>query len=285
MALLRRLLRNAMGAPSPLRALALGSCRVHDPLGAAHALGQIEYLNSSIRVSTPIYLHDVHEMLQFLRLANGTLSMPTELAPFAFRDWRPAPQLALLARAERLVTEVCTDKHYEAMGFTLNINEIHRQLVEPAGEAGHAWWSDAHRGQCAPMGVVSDVEATLRRRGKLTKVHGEILRGLSLVTLSATAIAESLARLQRLVSCPILVMPHVAVRLQDGTLLAERTEHIGKVIEAAAQSGLTILNPQRFIDRDAQERVLAEGGRDLHHYAVNYLPIVGLEIVRSLRVL
>lgn len=285
MTILQKLLRKALGAPGPLRVLALGSCRVHDPLIAAHDLDQIEYLNSSIRASTSIYLHDVHEMTQFLQLSNGTFAMPTELAPFAFRDWRPTPQPALLARAERLVAEVCTDKHYEAMGCTLNINEIHRQLVGPAGESGQAWWSDAHRGECAPMGVISDVEAALRRHGKLTRVHSQILREISLVTLSATAIAESLGRLQSLVSCPILVMPHVAVRLGDGTLLAERVEHIGKVIEAADQSRLTILDPQRFIDRDAQERVLAEEGRDLHHYAVEYLPIVGLEIARCLRTL
>ena len=274
-----------MGSPSPLRALALGSCRVHDPLLVAHALDQIEYLNSSIKTSTPIYLHDVHEMIQFLQLSAGTLSMPAEFAPFAFRGWLPTPQLALIARAECLVAEVCTDKHYEALGCTLNINEIHRQIVEPARESGHAWWSDAHRGQCAPIGVISDVEAALRRHGRLTRAHSGILREISLVTLSAAAIAESLGRLKKLVSCPILVMPHVAVRLEDGTPLAERAEHIGKVVEAAHQSGLTILDPHRFIDRDAQKCVLADGGRDLHHYATDYLPVVGLEIVRSLRTL
>ena len=31
---------------------------------------------------------------------------------------------------------MCTDKHYAAMGHALNVNEIHHQLVAPAGEAG-----------------------------------------------------------------------------------------------------------------------------------------------------
>jgi hypothetical protein len=32
------------------------------------------------------------------------------------------------------------------MGWSLNVNEIHRQLVEPAGDAGRLWWNDVHRG-------------------------------------------------------------------------------------------------------------------------------------------
>jgi hypothetical protein len=258
---------------------------VHDPLMAVHALDEIDYLNCYITSSTPVYLHDVHEMIQFLHVLTGAVSMPAELAPFAFRDWQPTPQSALITRAERLVIEVCTDKHYEAMGCALNINEIQRQLVEPAAESGHAWWSDAHRGQCAPTDVIADVEAALRRRGRLTKVHSQILREITLVTLSAAAIAVALGRLQRLIPCPILVMPHIAVCLGDGTLLAERMEHIKKIIEAAAQSGLAILDPRSFVERDKQECALADCGRDLHHYANDYLPIAGLEIVRSLRTL
>ncbi len=280
--LLTTLWRKSRGGDNRLRVFALGSCRVHDPLTAVP--GEVDYLNRHVKSRTPIYLHDVHEMIQFLGLLTGTISIPAGIAPFAFRDWRAGRSMPrIVGDAQRLVIEVCTDKHYAAMGHTLNINEIHRQLVAPAGEAGEAWWSDVHRGQPAPDDVIEAVEAALRRSRALTETHRRMLREIGLVTLSSEAIAEGMARLRSMVACPILVVPHVAVRLADGRLLGERIEHIDKTIEAARQAGLPVLDPRRFVERDGQQRALAEGGADFHHYAADYLPIAGREIVRSLR--
>lgn len=280
--LLTTLWQRSKGGDGRLRVFALGSCRVHDPLTAVP--GDVDYLNRHVKSRTPIYLHDVHEMIQFLGLLAGTTSMPAGIAPFAFRDWRPGRAMPrVLGDAERLVIEVCTDKHYAAMGHTLNINEIHRQLVAPAGKAGEAWWNDVHCGQPAPNDVIEVVEAALRRSRALTETDRHMLREIGLVTLSSEAIAEGMARLRSMVACPILVVPHVAVRLADGRLLDERIEHIDKTIEAARQAGLAVLDPRRFVERDGQQRALADGGTDFHHYAADYLPIAGREIVRSLR--
>ena len=282
MNLLSRFSRRSRRGDGRLRVFALGSCRVHDPLIAVRS--EVDYLNRRVSPRTPIYLHDVHEMIQFLGLLAGTIAMPAEVAPLAFSDWRPKrPASGVFGDAQRLVIEVCTDKHYAAMGYTLNINEIHRQIVGPAGEAGAAWWYDAHRGQSAPEHVIAEVEAALGRSRRLTETHRRVLREIELVTLSSAAIAEGMARLDGMVACPILVVPHVAVRLADGSLLAERIEHIDKTIEAARLSGLAVLDPRRFVERDGQQRALAEGGTDFHHYAADYLPIAGREIVRSLR--
>lgn len=268
---------------SRLSVLALGSCRVIDPLLAVRKLGLADCLNRRIRSRTPVYLHDIHEMIQFLRLLTGARSMPDDVAPMAFRDWRARPMPSLLDDAERLVIEVCTDKHYQAMGWSLNVNEIHHQLVEPAGDSGRLWWDDVHRGDQPPREVVEDAEAALRRAGKLTDVHRRLLREIAFVPLSATAIAEGMATLRSLVRCPVLVVPHVAVRLADGSLLAERIEHIDKTNEAARLAGLAVLDPRSFVERDGQQRALAKAGTDFHHYADDYLPVVGREIVSSLR--
>lgn len=284
MSFLGRFSRRSKDGDGRLRVLALGSCRVHDPLIAVQGTGEIDYLNRRIKSRVPIFVHDVHEMFQLLGLLAGTASMPAAIAPFAFDAWRAGkPMPRLIGDAERLVIEVCTDKHYAAMGHALNVNEIHRQLVAPAGEAGEAWWSDAHRGQAAPADVIEKVEATLSRSHRLTETHRRVLREITLVTLSSAAIAEGMARLRSLVTCPILVVPHVAVRLADGSLLGERMEHIDKTIEAARQSGLAVMDPRRFVERDGQQLALAERGTDFHHYAADYLPVVGREIVRALR--
>jgi hypothetical protein len=92
-----------------------------------------------------------------------------------------------------------------------------------------------------------------------------------------------MAILRGLVRCPILVMPHVAVRLADGSQLAERIEHIDKAIEAAGLAGLAVLDPRSFVERDGQQRALDNRGTDFHHYADDYLPVAGQEIVNSLR--
>jgi len=267
-----------------MRLLALGSCRVHDPLMASHREGRVDYLNRRFKTRHPIYLHDVHEMTQFVRLARGETAMPPGIGPFAFdKGLRLDERMpALIDQADCLVIEVCTDKHYEAIGFTLNVNEVHRQLVEGTGAAGAAWWAEIDRGNRPSEDLVQHVEAALRGRRTLTKTHRLMLREMSFAHLSPSEIARGMAELRALVDRPILVMPHVAVRLADGAMLGERLGHIEKVLTAARKAGLPTLDPRAFVERDGQERAMDNGGADSHHYAKHYLPTVGSEIVQAL---
>src|SRR6266404_875542 len=221
-----------------MRVLALGSCRIHDPLMVSHRLGQVEYLNRRFKSREPIYLQDIHEMIQFFRLAMGEIPMPAEIGPFAFykglRFDKRMPRV--LRDAERVVIEVCTDKHYHAMGYAM-----------PSART-------------RPIGSLS------KRRARL----------------SSTDIAEGMSTLQALLDRPVLVMPHVAVRLTDGGMLVERIAHIEKTAEAARQAGLPVLDPRSFVERDGQQRALDKGGTDIHHYAKDYLPIAGREIAKAL---
>ena len=267
-----------------MRLLALGSCRVHDPLMASHREGRVDYLNRRFKTRHPIYLHDVHEMTQFVRLARGETAMPPGIGPFAFDKGLRLDERtpALIDQADCLVIEVCTDKHYEAIGFTLNVNEVHRQLVEGTGAAGAAWWAEIDRGNRPSEDLVQHVEAALRGRRTLTKTHRLMLREMSFAHLSPSEIARGMAELRALVDRPILVMPHVAVRLADGAMLGERLGHIEKVLTAARKAGLPTLDPRAFVERDGQERAMDNGGADSHHYAKHYLPTVGSEIVQAL---
>ena len=269
-----------------MRLLVLGSCRVHDPLMASHRAGRVDYLNRRFKTRHPIYLHDVHEMTQFVRLARGETAMPPGIGPFAFdKGLRLDERMpALIDQADCLVIEVCTDKHYEAIGFTLNVNEVHRQLIEGTGAAGEAWWAEIDRRNRPSEDLVQGVEAALRARRSLTETHRLILREISFAQLSSSDIARGMAELRALVDRPILVMPHVAVRLADGAMLGERLGHIEKVLTAARKAGLPTLDPRAFVERDGQERAMDNGGADSHHYAKHYLRTVGAEIVQALEV-
>jgi len=262
---------------------ALGSCRVHDPLLIAHRHGRIEYLNRRFRSRAPIYLQDVFEMVQFVRLATGQATMPKELGPFAFHHGlrldRGMP--GLLVEAEHFVVEICTDKHYAAAGFVLNLNEICRQLVDSTGAAGQEWWLEVNRGHAPNSACVATLEAVLGAR--LTPSHRTVLREVTFRQLSTDEIAAGLSDLKALVKRPILVMPHVTVRLPDGQFLAERLSHVEKTLAAAAMVGCPILNPVAFIERDGQQRALDKAGTDFNHYAQNYLSVVGAEITSALR--
>ncbi len=272
-----------------MRVLALGSCRVHDPLISAQQQGEIECLNGQFRPRPPLYLHDVREAVQFVRLVRGEIAMPKRMRCFAFdgglrlRRSMKAP----LDQAESLVIEICTDKHYEARGWTLNVNEIHARLVVGGGAVAEEWWKAVDRQQRPSEALIRSVEEALRRRWqRLWRVDdGErlVLRELTLRYLSAAEIADGLARLQTLIARPILVVPHVAVRLPDGSLLAERLRHVEKTIEAARKVGLPVLDPRTFIERDGQASVLDNAGTDFHHYAAAYLPIVGRDFVKALK--
>jgi hypothetical protein len=272
-----------------VRVLALGSCRVHEPLTAAADAGEIEYLNRDFRRNRPVYVHDIHEAIQFVRLARREIAMPGEIRPFAYERGLHVDRgmTGALERVQRVVVELCTDKHYEAAGWTLNVNELHRQLVENAGPAGQEWWDTIDRRERPSEALVLNVEAELkarwRTRWRFGKGHRLMLRELTFRYESASEIADGLIRLASLVAAPILVVSHVAVRLPDGNYLAERLQHVGKVIEAARAVGLPSLDPRAFVVRDGQSRVLAERGQDYHHYAPDYVPIVGREIVRALR--
>jgi len=267
----------------PPSVLALGSCRIHDPLMAV-GRRRVDYLNRRFKSRDPIYLHDIHEMIQFVRLARGELSMPAEISLFAFqgglRVGRRMP--AVLGDAERVVIEVCTDKHYEGAGYVLNVNEIHRQLVETTGAAGAAWWAEIDRRVRPAPELVHGVEMALSAQRKLSEAHRLMLREIAFSPLSASDIAHGLSTLRALLDRPLLVVPHVAVRHADGSYLAERLAHIEKTIEAARQAGLPVLDPRSFVERDGQGLALDAKGTDFHHYATDYLPIAGAEIVRAL---
>jgi len=272
-----------------MRILALGSCRIHEPLVEAQRSGEIEYLNRHFRRRHAIFLHDVHEAIQFVRLACGEIVMPKMIRRFAYeRGLRLHRRFTIpFEQAECVVVESCTDKHYEAAGWTLNVNEIHKLLVQDGGAAADEWWQTIDNGYRPSDALVQAVEAELRARWRTRWAfgdgHRQVLRELTFRYLPVSEIAEALGRLQVLLARPLLVVPHVAVRLPDGRLLAERLQHVEKTIEAARMIGLPFLDPQTFIERDGQSRVLDKCGTEFHHYAGDYVPVVGREIVEALR--
>jgi hypothetical protein len=275
--------RKTSGEP-PIKVMALGSCRVHDPLIVAGRLGDVDCL-TRFSARRPLYLHDVREMIQFVRLISGEPALPAELFAFAFTQGARIDRryVKALTAAECVVVEPCTDKHYAVDGHAFNVNELHRQIVEPAGEAGHTWRRQIDGRREPPADLIEAVEVAIARRRKLTDAHRLVLRRIRYSELSTTEIAEGLSTLRDLLDRPMLVVPHVTVRLADGSLLAERIAHVEKVRAAAHSLGLAMLDPQDLLERDGQERALGERGTDLHHYATDYLPVVGGALAAALR--
>ncbi|WP_085934015.1 hypothetical protein [Enhydrobacter aerosaccus] len=255
----------------------------------AEQRGEIDYVNRGFKRRHAIFLHDIHETIQFVRLARGDIVMPAEIRPFAYdHGLRLHDAMRLpLDQAEYVVVECCTDKHYEVAGWSLNVNEIHRHLVEPGGSAAREWWDLIDRSVRPSEALVQQVERELRAhwlgRWRLNDGHRQVLRELIFRYLSASEIAEGLAQLRTLLGRPFLVVPHVVVRLPDGRFLGERLQHVEKTIEAARIAGLPVLEPRTFVERDGQARALDKGGTDFHHYAAAYLPVVGREILEALR--
>ena len=272
-----------------MRVLALGSCRIHLPLQVARREGTIEYMNRRFRSLTNLYLQDIHETIQFVRLARGEIVLPKDIRPFAFERWARLDlrRLATLEQAERVVLEICTDKHYEVAGYTLSLNRIKEELVTHTGAAGLDWWRAIGRGERPPEALVERVEAALRvgwrTWWRFGDGHRQVLRELVYRRLSAPEISEGLGRLQAMLPRPFLVVPHVAVRLGDGGLLPERQRHIEKVVEAARLHDSPFLDPGAVVAREGQVRAFARGGRDFNHYAPGFFAVMGREIVGAPR--
>lgn len=272
-----------------MRVLSLGSCRIHEPLLAVDDDGEIEYLNRRFKRNRPVYTHDIHEVLQLVRLIRGEIDMPRNIRLFAYeRGLRmDKGMIEGLQRADCVVVELCTDKHYEAGGWTFNVNELHRRLVMHGGESGEKWWNAIERRQRPTDELALEVETALRTRWwknwRFGDGHRLVLRELEFRYIAASEMAKGLKDLHALLEVPVLVMPHVAVRLPDGNYLAERLQHVEKALDACQVAGLPALDPRTFVIRDGQSRALGGGGLDYHHYAPDYMPIVGREIVRALR--
>jgi len=62
-----------------------------------------------------------------------------------------------------------------------------------------------------------------------------MLRELNFRYLTELDIADGLDLLKGLLGRPMLVMPHVSVRLADGSMLAKRLQHIHKTLAAARE--------------------------------------------------
>jgi len=272
------------GRQAPMKVMALGSCRVHDPLLVAHKRGQVDNL-TRFSAGWPLYLHDVHEMIQFVRQIGGEPALPPELHPFAFTEGARIDRRysRAMGAAELVVAEICTDKHFAVDGYAFNVNELQRHIVGPAGAAGQDWWLEIDRRQEPSADVIAAVEAALARQQRLTDAHRLVLRRLRFTELGVEEIAGGLSTLRALFRRPMLVVPHVCVRLADGSLLAERIAHVEKVRAAALGAGLAVLDPRDFVQRDGQDRALGGHGCDFNHYATDYLPVVGDELVAALR--
>jgi hypothetical protein len=224
-------------------------------------------------------------MIQFCRLALRPINIPLDFAHFAFYLGLPEfneQSAAVLDEAESVIVEICTGKSYSAFGYALSTKEIYRHLVEPAGDAGRAWWKNLHSGQQPTAELVRSVEAVL---SPASLPNGKTLRALigeiKFREITVDELVAGLSTLHDLLRRPILIVPHVSVRLPNGDYLKERAKHVANTIEAARRLGFPVFDPKVLIDRDGQHRVLAKAGTDFHHYEKEPLAVVGHEMINA----
>lgn len=273
-----------------MKVFALGTCRVDLPLQATARARGLTYLNRRLWWRRfPIYFNDIGEAVQFVHIARGERTMPATIRPLAYRAglrW-PGRMAGVVSEADCVVVEISTDKRYQAGDWLLNINEIHRELIDPRSDAARQWWRTVNRGQRPDAALVgrveADIRASWRRRWRFGDGHRLVLRELAFRRLTVSDIAAGIAELRGLLGRPLLIVPHVAVRLADGHALEKRRTCIDKVLEAALLAGVAALDPRAFVGRDGQAMALEDDGGDFNHYAASYLPIVGREISQALR--
>jgi len=91
--------------------------------------------------------------------------MADEIQPFADerRLRMDRRRIAALERADCVVVEPCTDKHYEADGWTLNVNALHWHPVRHGrAAAGQQWWKMIGRQHQPTEALALDLEVALR---------------------------------------------------------------------------------------------------------------------------
>ncbi|MGI9169886.1 MAG: hypothetical protein ACR2FH_06880 [Caulobacteraceae bacterium] len=266
-----------------VRAVALGSCRIRNPISVLRDRGQLR-----IRAEGPTPTHTAAEALQSLDVAMGRRSLPDPLHPFVF-ETDPGASTERLGRELRqgidvFVLEISDDKQFSHGEFRLNQNFVSRKLVQAHRGALLDWYREVCRGRPDEETSVQTALGKLRDAGFAPdEAMADLLRGIRLDRDDGAAIAETLVALRRSVGGRWVVVGPFTTPGDEGDIMRRRRAFNLALEEAATAHGAVFYDPSRLIAEHGKATALAGGGVDIYEYEESFYPTVGETLVALVR--
>jgi len=268
---------------SDLRAAALGSCRVRNPLFVLRDRGDLR-----IRAEGPTPTHTAAEALQSLAVALGERAIPDALGSYVFES-DPAPSADRLARALRegidvFVLEISDDKQFSYGDICLNQNFVSRNLVQAHRGALLDWYREICRGRHAEESSVQTALGKLRDSGaRHDESMAALLRGIKLERGDGPQIAETLGALTAKMGGRWIVIGLFAIPGDEGDVMRRRRAFNEALSVAATHCGALFYDPSQLLFSHGAATALAGGGVDIYEYAESFYPTVGETLVALAR--
>ncbi len=269
-----------------LRLLTLGSCRLHDPIRAVSRAVGIPFEIDALQLANTHYFHTVPTNLQFLEVLCGTAAVKQAALPLIFLEGKytaPKPAQDALAGGRQtwfntidaILLEVCEQVELISGELFLDTNEVHRYLVAGGGPSAISWWAAVTGGRSAKP-LLEAALAEGKVRGKLVPSEViEILENIRVHETQPDDIAAGLTKLRAFAGKPVFVVSHINCLGNDGKRIARRQAFTETVRQGAVSAGIPHFSPETLIAEFGQERVLAQQGRDSHHYDKAFLEVAG----------
>jgi hypothetical protein len=271
----------AASGRSRLRAAALGSCRVRQPLTALTERGDL------IPVATGLHKsHTARHALYLLEIVAGEVTIPDIALPYLFDSGKtPRPRRlneALNGGADLFILEVCSANQFFYWDTPLQEHLVAEKLVKPHGRALLSWYRDVCVRGAADEACVQDALVRLRDGGFALDNMQELLRGVRLRRQGVEEIARDLEAMKARLGGDCLLVGPFAIAEAVGAMMTERRALIASVRAVASLCDVAMYDPSPFISNYGREVVLRANGRDLYHYATPFLPVVGEALVREM---
>jgi hypothetical protein len=266
-----------------VRATALGSCRVTNPILVLRNRGDLKICDWALSAH-----HTAPEALQSLKVVAGELRIPDDLSPYVFetettppidraRDW-------LREGIDVFVLEVSSDQQFVYGDVLLQQNFVARELVQARRGALLDWYRVVCRGEAPDEECVQMALENMQKGGfEQSETFADLLRGVRLKPQDGAEITRALHEMMSRFGGRWVVVGQFALPGQEGTIMQDRRALNAKLSAAARQCGALFYDPTQLVTEHGNATALDGGGADIYEYAPSFYPTVGESLVNLVR--
>jgi hypothetical protein len=265
-----------------LRAVALGSCRVKNPMFVLRDQGDLRVVADG-----PTPTHTAEEAAQSLAFFMGERTIREDLNQFIF-EYDHRPTQARLARAltqpaDVYMLEISDDKQFSYRDVFLNQNFVSRHFVQPHRGALLDWYREIARNKQAEEDCVQAALGNLRDGGyRHDEAMADLLRGIRLDRRDGDQIATTVEDLKAKFGGRWIIVGPFTVPGDKGAVMTRRREFNQGLKAVATRCNAKFFNPTKLIKEHGKDGVL-DGGVSIYEYEESFYPTLGQALVRQIR--
>lgn len=251
----------------------IGTCRVHHTIRELHKERKITLNNGGLGT----FVHSPPEILLRLKVLAGLEEYKPELVKLQVgesEEVRIKPNESFrLSDSDLLIIEISSLKVVFLDDQPLQFNEVNRHLCTPFGSPGKeilASINDSFNKNIEEIKLPDNFADTGYPTESL-----ELIKKLNLRLLNKEDIYNYLDEIRKLVQIPVMFVNHINVPGVNGKLLTSRNLLCQIVEQYSEDNDIVLFEPSELFNENDRERLLENGGTDLHHYSKNSLSLVG----------